>query len=246
MLRPNSGTKPASDKGYRYRLWFTSADGTKWVPANTSTSTNATSTRTPNTRAIDPFGSIIYYSTNGTTNANANLSTTTQWEQYTLSLGYSFNTTGAALVLTYPAPVYIKCTPLANGSATLDGYTQSLPNSNDGKIYIFLGTAYNATNVELVPHHPVYYHDGTALRLWTNAASGGGGASEDDELTLSLETIQFFKGLAEKIDEFADAFSADMSESSTKCWNIVNNGGTQQDANDALIQTLYDFLNSLL
>lgn len=177
QLRTNSGTKPASDKGYRYRLWFTSADGTKWVPANTSTSTNATSARTPNTRPIDPFGSIIYYSTNGTTNANANLSATTQWEQYTLSLGYSFNTTGAALVLTYPAPVYIKCTPLANGSATLQGYTQSLPSTNDGYIYIFLGTAYNATNVELVPNHPVYYHDGTALRLWTNAASGGGGGA---------------------------------------------------------------------
>jgi len=173
QLRGNSSTLPASDKGYRYRLWFTSADGTKWVPANKSTSTNATASRTPNTTPIDPFGPIVYYSTNGTTNAGANLTATTIWTQYTLSLGYSFNTTGAALVMTYPAPVYVKCTPAANGSATLDGYVQALPSTNDGKIYIFLGRAYNATNIELFPEHPVYYHDGTGIRLWTGAEGGG-------------------------------------------------------------------------
>jgi len=170
QLRGNSSTLPTSDKGYRYRLWFTSADGTKWVPANKSTSTNATASRTPNTTPINPFGPIVYYATNGTTEANANLSATTIWTQYTLSLGYSFNTTGAALVMTYPAPVYVQCTPAANGSATLDGYVQALPSSADGKIYIFLGRAYSATNIELFPEHPVYYHDGTALRLWTGKA----------------------------------------------------------------------------
>lgn len=177
QLRTNSSTRPASDKGYRYRLWFTSADGTKWVPANKSTSTNATSARTPNTTPIDPWGEIVYYSTNGTTEANANLSATTQWEQYTLSLGYSFNTTGAALTLTFPAPVYIKCSPQTNGSATLQGYTQALPSTEDGFIYIYLGKAYSATNIELVPYHPVYYYKDGAIRIWTNTAGGPSGTS---------------------------------------------------------------------
>ena len=178
QLRTNSSTRPASDKGYRYRLWFTSADGTKWVPANKSTSTNATASRTPNTTPIDPWGEIIYYGTNGTTEANANLSTTNQWEQYTLSLGYSFNTTGAALTLTFPAPVYIKCSPQTNGSATLQGYTQALPSTEDGFIYIYLGKAYSATNIELVPFHPVYYYKDGAIRIWTNPASSGGGGAD--------------------------------------------------------------------
>lgn len=167
QLRTNSGNMVASDTGYRYRLWFTSADGKKWVPANTSTSTNATSSRTPNTRAIDPFGPIVYRATNGTCSAGSGIGATGIWQQYTLSLGYSFNTTGAALVMTYPAPVYVQCTPQADGSAKLVGYTQSLPTSADGKIYIFIGTAYNATNIELQIEHPVYYHDGTGIRLWT-------------------------------------------------------------------------------
>ena len=177
QVRANSSTLPASDTGYKYRLWFTSANGTKWVPANKSSSTNATSARTPCTTPIDPFGRIVYNAYNGTTTAGNNVAASSCWTQYTVTLGYSFNTTGSALVLTYPAPVYIKCTPLADGSATLDGYVQALPTTNDGKIYIFLGVAYAATTVEIFPEHAVYYHDGTALRLWTGAAGGGSSVS---------------------------------------------------------------------
>ena len=167
QIRHNSSTRPASDKGYRYRLWFTSADGTHYVPANKSSSTNATSSRTPNTTPIDPFGDIIYYGTNGTTNAGTNLTATGIWQQYSLSLGYSFNDTGAALTMTAHKPVYVKCTPQADGSAVLVGYTQDKPTTDDGFIYIYLGIAYSATNIELSLTHPVYWHDGTGVRLWT-------------------------------------------------------------------------------
>ncbi len=187
QLRANSGTRPAADKGYRYRLWFSSVDGQSWVPANTSTSTNATASRTPNTRAIDPFGPIIYYSTNGTTNAAANLTASACWSQYTLSLGYSFNTTGAALAMTIGAPVYVKCTPVAAGGATMDGYVQALPSTADGKVYIYLGIAYSATNIELWLPHPVYWHDGTGIRLWTGAEPTGGSSVEPSSTTPSMD-----------------------------------------------------------
>lgn len=169
QLRSNSGTLPASDKGYRYRLWFTSADHTHWVPANTSTSTNATSARTPNTRPIDPFGPIIYYSTNGTTNAGANLAAAACWQQYVVALGYSFNDDGA-LSLTYPAPVYLKCEPLDTGGATMLGCTQTLPTRDDGCVYVLLGIAYSAANIELRIEHPVYYYnayDGE-VQMWSD------------------------------------------------------------------------------
>lgn len=169
QLRTNSSTLPASDKFYRYRLLFTSADGQKWVPANTSSSTNATSSRTPNTKAIDPFGPIAYYGTTTAVEANANVTATQLWQQYTLTLGYSFNSTGAALTLASSRPVYLKCTR-ANGGAIMDATTpivQALPSSNDGYIYIFLGRAYSATSIELTAEHPVYWHDGTGVRLWT-------------------------------------------------------------------------------
>lgn len=169
QLRTNSYALPASDKFYRYRLLFTSADNTKFVPANKSTSTNATASRTTNTTPINPFGPIVYYGSTTAIEANAKPGVTVLWQQYVLTLGYSFNNTGAALVMTTSKPVYLKCTPQADGSAVMDYYTQALPSTEDGKIYILLGYAYSATNIELIANHPVYYYKNGGVRLWTGA-----------------------------------------------------------------------------
>lgn len=185
QVRTNSGNKVAADTGYRYRLWFTSADGSKWVPANTSTATDATTARSLNTRAIDPFGPIVYRATNGTCNSGAGLGATGIWQQYTLSIGYSYMASGFSL--TFPAPVYLKCTPNADGSATMNSIVQALPTSKDGKIYIHLGTAYSATNMELQTEHPVYWHDGTGIRIWTGAEPSGGSSVEPSSTTPSMD-----------------------------------------------------------
>ena len=169
-LRTNTMSLPTTSACYRYRLLFTSADGTHFVPANASSSTSATSTKTTTQTKIDPFGSIRYYSSTTAVSSGNRPSATNLWEQYLVTLGYSFNRTGAALTLTAWKPVYIKCTPQADGSAIIEAetpYVQDLPTTADGKIYIFLGVATSATQVEVVFHHPVYYHDGTGVRLWT-------------------------------------------------------------------------------
>ena len=176
QLRTNSYTRPMSDKVYRYRLLFTSADNTKWVPANTSTSTNATASRSACQTKIDPFGEIVYYGSTSSVAAGSSPGATVLWQQYTLTLGYSFNTTGSALVLTHPAPVYLKCAPQSDGSAIIDSttpYVQALPTTADGKIYILLGYAYGETTIELVVNHPVYYYKDGAIRRWTNASVSG-------------------------------------------------------------------------
>lgn len=170
QLRTNKTSLPMADKVYRYRLLFTSPDGTKFIGANTSTSTDATTSKTPNTRAIDPFGRIVYYGTTTAVNAGSRPGATYIWDQYEIVLGYSFNWTGAALTLTSWNPVYLKCAPQADGSAIIDAtapIVQSLPSTKDGKIYVFLGVAYDATHIELYAWHPVYYYDG-GIRLWTN------------------------------------------------------------------------------
>lgn len=170
QLRTNSRTMPVNGATYRYRLLFTSQTGIRFIPANTSTSTNATAIRAVNQTPINPFGEIIYYGGSAAVASGNNPSATALWEQYVITLGYSFNRTGAALTLSPNTPVYIKCSPQSDGSAIIDPntpYVQVLPTSADGKIYIFLGTATSATQVELVVHHPVFYHTGTALKLWT-------------------------------------------------------------------------------
>lgn len=171
QIRHNSSTLPAIVKGYKYRLWFTSADGKHYVPANLSSSTSNATSKTPTNIPIDPFGEIIYYGYNGTTNADTNLTATAVWTQFAFSFGISFNDIGSSAMLTANKPVYIKCTPQSDGSAVLQGYTQDKPTTDDGFIYIYLGIAYSTSSVELVQNHPVYWHDGTSLRLWTGARS---------------------------------------------------------------------------
>lgn len=170
QLRTNDTSMNASDTCASHRLWFTSADGTKMVPINTSTSDSTDTAKTLNTRPIDPFGRIMYYTTAG--NAGSSLLSTRQWDQYSLTIGYSY-----VITLTNRLPVYLKCTPQSNGSAVMADIVQALPSTNDGYIYIFLGVAYSTTTMELQMHHPVYYHDGTSIRLWTNAKSSGSGGS---------------------------------------------------------------------
>lgn len=172
QIRTNSLSLPMANVTYRYRILFTSADGTKFVPANASSSTNATASRSVCQTPIDPFGRIVYYGTTASVAAGSRPAAANLWQQYTCTFGYSFNRTGAALTLTPWAPIYIKCAPQADGSAIMDSttpYVQALPTSNDGNIYIFIGIAYSATSVEITLEHPVYWHDGTGIRRWTGA-----------------------------------------------------------------------------
>lgn len=197
QLRTNSTTLPMDSIVYRYRLLFHSADDTKFVPANNSTSTNATASRTTIQTPIDPFGPIYYYGTTASVAAGSRPSAAYLWTQYLVTLGYSFNRTGAALTLTTYKPVFIKAAPQSNGSAIIDAdtpYVQDLPTTKDGKIYIYLGIANSATQIEMFEIHPVYWHDGTGIRMWTGAeSSGGGGVSS---VTVS-QTVQSGTEIAE-------------------------------------------------
>lgn len=181
QLRTNSTTKKTLDACRYYKIFFTSANGQSWVPSSSNTVNDATKQKVVNQRPIDPFGPIVYTSANTNYAANANIAATTIWQQYNITLGHAFNWTNAALTLTSGAPVFVKCAPQSDGSAIIDSTTpivQSLPSSEDGKIYIFLGVASSATAMELWMTHPVYYYKDGAIRLWTNAptsSSGGGG-----------------------------------------------------------------------
>lgn len=171
QLRTNVSTRPVSSDTYGYRLLFSSLDNYEWVPANNSSSTDNTHARAVNQEIINPFGRIVYYSGKKALTTGQLVDIQNQWDRYNLDLGYSFNN-GSALNLTFPGPVYIKCTPTDNGGAVIDQrnpITQTLPDTKDGSIYIYCGQAYSASEIELVETHPVFYHDGTRIAIWTSA-----------------------------------------------------------------------------
>ena len=180
QVRTNSSVLPTTHRTRYYRMLFTSADNKKWVPANTQYDNSATSAKTVNQEPINPFGRIGYLANTTNYAAGADLPAGSIWQQYVLVLGYSFNNTGAAWNLTPKTPVFVKAAPQSDGSAIIDSTTpivQTLPSTADGKIYIFLGIAYDATHIELQLTHPIYHYADGAIRLWTNAAAGGAVAS---------------------------------------------------------------------
>ena len=180
QLRTNSTVMTVTDTARYYKLYFTAANGKQWIPASVNSANNANTARAVNQRPIDPFGRIVYTSANSNYTAGSNLAATTIWDQYVLTLGYSFNVNGGDLALTTKNPVYVKCAPQSDGSAIMDSTTpivQSLPSTEDGKIYIWLGIAISETTIELYPNHPVYYYKDSAIRIWTNAPAGGAVAS---------------------------------------------------------------------
>ena len=183
-IRTNEATKNMQAKTARYRILFTSVDGTKWVPANSSTATNAATSKTVNQEPIDPFGPMVYYSSTTEVASGSSPSPTVLYEQHSLSLGHSFNVTNAALTLTSKAPVFVKAAPQSTGGAIIDSSTpfvQALPSTEDGKIYIYLGIATSTTKIEFVFNHPVYYYKSGQIRYWTNCPI--------DETLSEIETL---------------------------------------------------------
>jgi len=81
------------------------------------------------------------------------------------NLRYSIGTTATNVMLSSQKPIYLVGIPNADGATfKLDStqwWTQDLPTSNDGKIYIYLGLAYSTSNIYLNAYHPVFCHNGT-------------------------------------------------------------------------------------
>ena len=201
-LRYNNAQRVTTSQMYRYRLMFTSADKNYWVPANSATSTNATAARAAATTPIDPFGPIAYYATTTAINSGASPGSTAVYTQYSaVTLGYSFVFANSAM--TAKLPVYLKCEPQGDGSAIIDATTpivQSLPNEEDGKIYIFLGVAVNATVFELYEQHPIYEYKGGHVRHY----------QEGEEVEMILGSGYTYSGLpyVNSATTLADAYSA--------------------------------------
>lgn len=149
---------------YRYMICFTKNENTI-LPVNAVSNTVATGKQLT-TESFDPFGPIWYYNATSTVNAGSNAGSLYFYAS-TTDLRYSFNT---AKTLTASKNVYIVCDPQSNGMVKLSSspISQILPTTEDGKVYILLGTAYDTYRVSLHPVHPVYYYANGAIRKWTN------------------------------------------------------------------------------
>lgn len=158
---------------YRYQILF-SIDEEYVLPANTTSNHTAADKTTITTTSFNPFLPIYYYTTTGTVNAGAAVGTSYLWRGYSsINLAYSFNT-GSTLINN--KDVYVVATMqdgrLAKLATDADPITQTLPDTEDGHIYILLGHACSTTNIVLYTHHPIFVYSCGSIRLYTQATNG--------------------------------------------------------------------------
>ena len=147
---------------YRYQICLTKNE-TSVLPINTVSNSTAT-TKTLTTESFNPFGPIFYYTTTTTINAGSNIGANTLAYQFLADLRYSFNT---GTTLTAAKAVYLVATLGTGCSATLapNPISQTLPSTEDGYIYIYLGQSYDTYRIELSTNHPVFRYINGALRV---------------------------------------------------------------------------------
>lgn len=144
---------------YRYKLILEGIDG-KFYPIVTTNQTSTTLVqKTPTNATLKIGGSILYYNTTTTVGADG-LVTNTYSEISTANMVYSFNQNGGYQLR---RPIYLVGIPQTGGGYKLDSnyYTQDLPTTEDGKIYIQLGIVYAENCLRLETGHPIYeFKDG--------------------------------------------------------------------------------------
>lgn len=142
-----------------YSIIMQDADG-RWQSLTTTTGNNVTHTK--NSSAFR-LGTILGYNYSNNIAANALCSNNYVYETCSVDFRYSSNC-GSTLISR--KSVYIVGT-MNNGYFYLDDdwYSQDLPTTNDGKVYIYFGEAYSTYQVTYTATHPAYYFDGH-LRMY--------------------------------------------------------------------------------
>jgi hypothetical protein len=94
------------------------------------------------------------------------------YRQYaSFDIRYSANSTGTGY--TAGDYIYLVGTIGIDGLFYLDStwWTNTLPSTNDGKIYVKIGKYISGVSVSLEIEHPAYYHDGTRICVYQSAGN---------------------------------------------------------------------------
>lgn len=149
----------------------------RWESPVLSSSTEAT--KNPNTNGF-VLGQIMWYSGTIVDENNKPATYTLNYTHPLVDYRYSFNlaNTDEARLVTNK-PIFLKGT-VTNGLFYLDTtrwVTQTLPTSDDGFVYIYLGNAYDWYRGSFSNHHPIYWYKNGSIKLFSDYASVAGSAN---------------------------------------------------------------------
>lgn len=165
-----SPVKAGANGVWGYSLIMQAADG-RWNSIYTASSWNGTGTGKSRYTGGFVLGRMLYSSgagqqtsASGTTSTyyryNTDVTTSTTWDVYPFDMRYSTN---CAQTLVAYKPVYLVGTVGSDGLFYLDStwWTQALPTSANGKVYVYVGESYSTYQVYLASEHTaLVYHDG--------------------------------------------------------------------------------------
>ena len=163
-----------ANKVFPYTYIMQCSDG-RWESLVTSSSTGSSKTRNTHGFRLGQIA-LMYY--NSTFNENAVLSDACVYETYTSGLvdhRYSFNTeNNSTKGTTGNKPVYlVGAINATDGLFYLDAtwWTQTLPTTEDGKLYIYMGDAYDYYRMSFPIRHPIYCYTNGKIRQYSQDAS---------------------------------------------------------------------------
>lgn len=160
--------RPLVDTGklYGYNLCTLTSDD-KLTGFVTSYSTGTSKTK--NTATFKINAPIYYYNSSTEKAAGTYTSDNTLIFQTSgINLQYSTN---CGTTLTANKPVYLVGVPSGTTYTLADTWwTQTLPTTADGKIYIYLGIAYSTYQIAWQINHPIYWYKDGAVKLYIPSA----------------------------------------------------------------------------
>lgn len=169
------GAITADDAIPRYTLSMQTSAGT-WNSITTNGVTAATSSAT--TKGFVLGSDVVYYDrANGIASGAVGYSGSGYIAFYHIDFRYSSN---ALDTLIYGLPIYLVGT--VNQTDKLfyldqtTWWTQTLPTSEDGKVYIYLGSAASARALSLHNEHPIYEYKNGHIRLYQEDSTEALGA----------------------------------------------------------------------
>jgi len=180
VYRQHTGYKSGEISVFTNTLIMQRPNGT-WESIVTSSSTELD--KQPN-----PHGFLLYdilYWSGATVAPNSVIGTNNLVDQVTsrVDMRYSFNIANSAATgfATY-APVYIVGTLGNDGLFYLDNpwWTQTLPSTEDGKLYIYIGNSYDRYRMPFIAKHPIYRYANGMIRQYIPDAATVGGETIDE------------------------------------------------------------------
>ena len=157
-----------ANKIFPYTIIMQIADG-RWESIVTSSTTETS--KVCNTHGFR-LGQIALMYANATYNENAQIGNANVFHSYTsgyMDHRYSFNTANNATSgTTAKKPIYlVGSINNTDGLFYLDTttwWTQTLPSTENGKLYIYIGDAYDYYRMTFVIHNPIYHYTNGAIR----------------------------------------------------------------------------------